>query len=173
VQANGDPTALIAPARQALNALSPNLALSKVRLLSEYTTKALAPARFIALLASIFGALALLLAMIGIYGVVSYSVSQRTREIGVRLALGAQSRDVLALVVKHGMRPALVGVAIGLLGAFTLTRFIAGLLFGVRALDPMTFSLAALLLLLVALLACWIPARRATQVDPMLTLRCE
>ncbi len=173
LKANGDAKALVTPARQSLNALRENLALSKVRLFSEYTTKALVPARFIALLASIFGALALLLAMIGIYGVVSYLVNQRTREIGVRMALGAQSRDVLALIVKHGMRPALAGIALGLVGAFALTRFIAGLLFGVRALDPLTFGGAAILLLLVALLACWIPARRAPKVDPMLTLRCE
>lgn len=173
VRTGSDPTALITPARQALASLNPNLALSKVRPFSAYTDKALAPVRFITLLAGIFGALALLLALIGIYGVVSYSVSQRTREIGVRLALGAQARDVLTLVIRHGMRPALAGVAIGLAGALALTRFMAGLLFGVQAVDPLTFCAVALLLLVVALLACWVPARRATRVDPMLTLRCE
>jgi ABC-type antimicrobial peptide transport system permease subunit len=140
---------------------------------SEQVDRSLVQQKLIARLSSFFGLLALLLAAIGLYGVISYSVTQRTREIGIRMALGAERRTVLRLVLGQGAKLALIGVLAGLGASWALTRWIESLLFGVSPTDRMTFVIIALLLIAVALLACYIPARRAAKVDPMVALRCE
>jgi ABC-type antimicrobial peptide transport system permease subunit len=134
---------------------------------------AVAQPKFNALLLGLFAGLALLLTAIGLYGVMAYSVIQRAQEIGIRIALGAQTGDVLKMVLRHGLKLTTLGLSIGLVAAYALTRFMQSLLFGVRATDPLTFAAIALLLTAVALAACWIPARRATKVDPMVALRHE
>ena len=129
--------------------------------------------RFHLVMLGIFASVALVLAVIGIYGVVSYSVTQRTHEIGIRTALGANSGDIMGLVLRNGMAPVVLGLVVGLAGVFALTRFLSSLLFGVGENDPMTIAAVALVLAAVALIACYIPARRAAKVDPSVALRCE
>ncbi|MGI8655951.1 MAG: ABC transporter permease [Pyrinomonadaceae bacterium] len=168
-----DPQTIIHAIRREIGSLDPNLPLYDVKTLNEHMNLPLFPARMAALVLGSFGVLALLLAGIGVYGVMSYAVSQRTREIGIRMALGAQPRDVLRLVVGQGMLLALIGTVVGLIAAFALTRVMSGLLYGVSAVDPLTFVGVPLLLACVALIACLIPAQRATKVDPMIALRHE
>jgi putative ABC transport system permease protein len=170
---SGDPAGLSAAIRGEVLKIDKELPISNVKTLEQYLSTSIAQQRFSVLLLGIFAAVAMALACVGIYGVLSYSVEQRRREIGVRMALGAARRDVLRLVVGHAMFMTLIGVAIGLGAAFALTRVMSTLLFGVSATDPVTFGLIALLLVAVALLAALVPARRATKVDPIIALRCE
>jgi predicted permease len=159
--------------REAVWSVNSNLPLASVRTMQEVYDKSVARTSFTLVMLGIASAMALSLGLIGIYGVISYSVSQRKREIGIRLALGAQSRDVVNMVLRQGAKLALVGVCIGVGAAFALARLMASLLFGVTAHDPLTFAAVAALLILVALLACYIPARRAMKVDPIVALRYE
>jgi len=173
VRTSGDPLNLVAAARSEVLAVKNDQPISNVHTMEELLSNSIAQRRFNMLLLSIFAGVALLLAAVGIYGVMSYSVAQRTHELGVRMALGAQTSHVLALVVKQGMTLALAGVGIGLAAAFALTRILESLLYGVSSTDPLTFTVIALLLASVAFVACYLPARRATKVDPMVALRYE
>jgi putative ABC transport system permease protein len=173
VRAAVEPGALTGPVRQAIHALDPDVPLHKLTTMRQLVSASAAQRRFTLLLIAVFAAVALLMAAIGLYGVMAYSVTQRTQEIGIRVALGAQRADVLRLVVGQGLRLVAVGVTLGLMAALALTRLMQTLLFEVSATDPVTFAGVALLLTLVALLACWIPARRAATVDPLVALRSE
>jgi predicted permease len=173
VRSEGDPRSLANSIREEVSKLDPSLPLFDVKTMEEHMGVSLFPARVAAALLGGFGLLALLLAAMGIYGVVSYSVAQRTRELGIRIALGARARDVLRLVAGRGMLLVTLGMAAGLAFALILTRFMEGVLYGVSATDALTFTLVVLLLAAVALLACLVPARRATKVDPMVALRHE
>jgi putative ABC transport system permease protein len=173
IRTQGDPLSIVGAVRKEVHALDPDQPISAVRKMSDWVESSTAGPRYRTTLLGLFAALAMILAATGIYGVMSYSVAQRTHEIGVRMALGARQRDVLKLVVRQGMLLTLVGVILGLLGAFALTRVMQSLLFGVTAKDPFTFSVVAALLIAVAFVACFIPARRATKVDPLVALRYE
>ncbi|HEX9003612.1 MAG TPA: FtsX-like permease family protein, partial [Blastocatellia bacterium] len=173
VRTTGDPLSVAAAVRQAVWSVDPAQPVSNVRTMEEIMAEEVAQRRIGMTLLAAFAALALLLASLGIYGVLSYAVTQRTQEIGIRMALGANRRAVLRLVMADGLRLAGVGVAIGLGASFALTRLMSGLLFGVSASDPRTLVGVTLLLTAVALLACYIPARRAAKVDPMIALRYE
>jgi predicted permease len=173
VRTTADPLGLAAAVTREARALDPNLPLYDVKTMEQQLSESLARRRFAMLMLGLFAVIALLLASVGIYGVISYTVAQRTREIGIRVALGAQTRDVLHLIVRHGMSLTGIGVALGLVAAIAATRLMVSLLFGVSATDPLTYVVIASLLALVAFAACWIPARRATKVDPMIALRCE
>jgi putative ABC transport system permease protein len=173
VRTSGDPNAIVPAVRRELKALDPQIALFGVTSLESEISRTLSQPRFQAVLLAGFAGIALLLATIGIYGVTSHAVTQRTQEVGIRMAMGAARRDVLLLLIAQHLRPALVGLALGLAGALILSRFLRTLLFGVAATDPLTFTLVGTALLLVAAGACWIPARRATRIDPLVALRGE
>jgi putative ABC transport system permease protein len=173
LRTSGDPTALAAPARALVRELDPLLAIVSIRSMVELMDLAVAQPRFTVLLLGVFGGVALALAAIGIYGVLSYAVKRRTREIGIRIALGGEPRHVVRLVVGQGMRLALLGLAVGVLGAFLATRLMTRLLYGVSATDPLTFVAITVLLALVALVASWLPARRAVRTDPRAALAAE
>ena len=169
----GDPSSIASAVRGEITAINPQVPVSSITTMKEVVSASVANQRFGAILFTLFGFVALLLAASGIYGVISSGVAQRTHEIGVRAALGAPRREILRLILFEGAKLTLLGVAIGAIAALSLTRLMRGLLFEVSPIDPLTFASVALLLILVALLACYIPARRATLVDPMTALRYE
>jgi len=173
IRTTGDPQRLISIARAKVRELDREVAISNVNTMDKLVAQSVAQRRFGMFLVGIFAALALVLAVVGIYGVVSYSVAQRTNEIGVRMALGASATDVLKLVLKHGMILALIGVGVGLAGAFAVTRLMVAVLFEVKPTDVVTFATVSVGLIFVALLACYVPARRAMKVDPLVALRYE
>ncbi len=173
VRTDGPAESMIGNIRQAVQSMDPNLPLFDVKTLAEHMRLSLFPARIAATVLGVFGVVALLLSAIGIYGITSYTVAQRTREIGIRMALGAQLSDVLKLMLTHAVILTTIGIAIGFAGAFLVTRLLNSVLYGVSATDPLTFGGISLLLVLVALVACYIPARKATKVDPLVALRTE
>jgi putative ABC transport system permease protein len=173
VRTASDPLNVVPFVRNELTTLDKDQPLYNVRTMQQVMSQSTARRRFNMLLVAIFACLGLVLASVGIYGVISYSVTQRTHEIGVRMALGAEARDILKMIVRQGMGMVILGVGLGLGGAFGLTRVMSSLLFGVSPTDLFTFAGVSLILATVALLACYIPARRATRVDPMIALRFE
>jgi predicted permease len=173
VRSAADPTSLPAAVTQQIREIDADLPIYKMQTMGTRIEASLAERRFAMLLLTLFAVLALGLAAVGVYGVMAYLVNQSRRELGIRLALGAAPRDLLWLVVRHGMSTAAIGMAVGLAGAFALTRFMRNLLFGVQATDPLTFSVIALTLGAVALLATYVPARRAAGIDPIVSLRAE
>jgi putative ABC transport system permease protein len=173
VRTTTDPESIVPALRQAVWSIDPSQPISNVDTLEQIVSKSIAQPRLNMVLMMLFGGLALLLSAVGIYGLLSYAVTQRTQEMGIRMALGANVVDVLKLVLKQGMLLALIGEAIGVAGAFALTRLMGGLLFGVTPTDTSIFVGVVAVLTFTALLACYIPARRATKVDPLVALRYE
>jgi len=173
VRTGADPAAVVPAVRGAVLEAGHDQPVYGVRTMDDIVSASIADRRFIMLLLGVFAGLALLLAAVGIYGVISYTVAQRTREIGIRMALGAGQADVLKVVIGQGMLPVLAGLAIGLAASFGLTRLMAGMLYGVRPGDPATSVGVALVLAAVALIATLVPARRAARVAPVVALRCE
>jgi putative ABC transport system permease protein len=169
----GPPTALASAARQVIHSLDGTQPLSRVMPLEGYVGLSVQGRRFALVLIGAFAGIALLLSVVGIYGVTAYGVAQRTREIGIRRALGAQGREVLGLLLRQGLLLILAGTVLGVLASVALTRFLASMLFEVKPTDPLTFALVVALLVCVAVSACWIPARRAMSMDPVIALRCE
>jgi putative ABC transport system permease protein len=173
LRTDADPLAVARDARHVVSAIDPDQPIANVNTVSALVSASIAQPRFNVLLLSAFAAVAMILAVVGVYGVMSYSVALRTREIGVRIALGGQASDIAGLIVRQGMRVALTGLAIGLVSALALGRVMTGLLFGVTATDPLTFAGAGVVLAAVALAACYLPARRAMRIDPVTALRNE
>jgi putative ABC transport system permease protein len=173
VRTSGDPAALIGSIRDQIWSLDRDLAIANPKTMNEILAQSVAPQRFSMLLMTVFAAIAMVLAMVGVYSVLSYTVAQRSHELGVRMALGARGSDVMKLVLAHGMKLTVIGTGIGLGVAFAVTRLMKSLLYEIGATDPATFAVVTGLLILVGLAACLIPARRATKVDPMVALRYE
>lgn len=173
IRTDGDPAAITPAVRREIQAIDPDQPILDVRTMNQVMAEAVARGRFNTLLIGLFAVIATFIAAVGIFGVMNYSVTLRTREIGLRMALGAQQRDVLRLILKQGLLLTLIGIAISIAGALALTRVMSRLLFGVAATDPATFAAIVLLLSLVSLIACYVPARRATRVDPMTAMRYE
>ena len=173
VRASGDPMHMVAAVRGQVWAVDKDIPISNIETMEQLMAKSVAPRRFNLLLLGVFALVGLALAGVGLYGVISYTVTQRTREIGVRMAMGAQTGDVLRLVIGEGMKLAFIGASLGLGGALALTRLLKTLLFGVSPTDPLTFIVVAAVLIIVALLAALVPARRAASMDPLVSLRVE
>ena len=173
IRTPGDPTAIVPAVKRELSNLDPDQPVSDVRTMGQVMADTVARARFNTLLLALFAGLATLLAAVGIFGVMNYSLTMRTREIGLRMALGAQPRKVVMLMLKQGLVLTLIGTAIGLAGALALTRLMSSLLFGVDAADPATFAVIVVLLVVVSLIASYLPARRAARIDPLIALRAE
>jgi putative ABC transport system permease protein len=173
IRTANDPTRLINPVRNLVWSANKNVVVTEIKTMEQVLSQALWQQRINLLLIDLFAAIALILVIVGIYGVMVYTVTQRTHEMGIRLALGAQKSDVFKVVVSQGMLLATGGVAIGLVSAFALTRLMTSLLYQVKATDPVIFAAVSILLLVTALFACYMPARRATKVDPMVALRYE
>ncbi|MGH9961857.1 MAG: FtsX-like permease family protein [Pyrinomonadaceae bacterium] len=173
VRTTGEPAALAVAVKNAVHSVDKGVSLFNLKTMNDVVAASAAPRRTPMLLFTAFAGVALLLAMLGIYGITTYYVTQQTREIGIRIALGAQLGDVLRLVLSRGMMLAILGVGLGLVGSFLLTRYLATLLFGVKPIDPLTFAAVSIVLISVALIACYLPARCATKVDPLVALRYE
>ncbi len=173
VRTQVEPASFAATLRRAVTAIDANLPLFEVRTMDERLFESVAQPRFRTALLGVFAALALVMAMVGLYAVMAVSVAQRTHELGIRIALGAQRRDVIGLVVGQGVKSVGIGIAIGLVGALALTRVLTTLLYEVKPTDPLTILAAPVLLIAVSILACWAPARRAAGVDPLTALRYE
>jgi putative ABC transport system permease protein len=173
MRTDGEPTSIAPAVQREIRAIDPNQPVSDVRTMNQVMSEWVSRSRFNTLLLGLFAALATLLSAVGIFGVMNYSVALRTREIGLRLAVGAQPRQVLLLILRQGLLLTIVGVVLGLAAAFALTRLLSGLLFGVTAVDATTFTTISVLLVIVSLLACYLPARRAMRIDPLRALRYE
>jgi ABC-type antimicrobial peptide transport system permease subunit len=173
IRTKGDPLSAGTPARHEFESLDAQLAPSKILTMNQVIAQSTARDNFNVLLLTVFAGVALMLAAVGIYGLMSYAVQQRTQEFGIRMALGADRGNIMSMVLGHSMKLAAIGTLVGLAAAYGLTRLLAGLLFGVKSTDPLTYGMVAVTLAAIALFAAFVPARRATRVDPMLALRHE